>query len=97
VDCIPKGTNGWSNGSFGFLLCFRAGSLEDEPEYVGDEDGYASYQANMTGDTVSFAFYFEELAACGSAADGDQGKRESDNRKEKEHGESRYFSRGSGG
>jgi hypothetical protein len=52
-------------------------ALEDEAEDVGDEDHYAGCQADVTGNAVSLALDFEELAACGSAADGDQGERES--------------------
>jgi hypothetical protein len=53
----------------------RKDGLEDEFEDVGDENGYSSYKADVTGDTVSFALDFEKLAAGGSATDGDQSKR----------------------
>ena len=63
-------------------------------EDVGDEDSYAGYKADMTGDTVSGAFDFKELATGGSAAYGDQGKRKGDNRKEEDHEGTRRFSSG---
>jgi hypothetical protein len=60
--------------------------LEDQAKDVGDEDGYACCQAEVPGDTVSFALYFEELAAGRASAYGDQSKGECDDGEEEDHG-----------
>jgi hypothetical protein len=85
VDCIRQGVGG--RGRRDQRGEVSGPLLEDQAEDVGDEDDYAGCQADVTGDAVSLAFDFEELAGGGSAADGDQGEGESNYWKKQNHWE----------